>query len=239
MTKNEICMICQDERFVSQLSEALTGTPEDTFVHTLTEKANAHTISNEQYFGELITKFGETKVAQAVLLVMQEKKRIPTFSAEKLDQNARATLSAAKLDQNQPFPQKSLAPPEQAGAAFSQKAEQQVIAAQDKDKLKSDKGASEIKGVCGVCVGRPLLGMLLTLEEWFVGKDREKIEELTQSLEHGTKSAEDVVVELYVAFGQGAVDGINRIIRDINAVLEEAKEKALKQKPELADITWE
>lgn len=226
MTKNEICMICQDERFVSQLSEALTGTPEDTFVHTLTEKANAHTISNEQYFGELITKFGETKVAQAVLLVMQEKKRIPTFSAE-------------KLDQNQPFPQKSLAPPEQAGAAFSQKAEQQVIAAQDKDKLKSDKGASEIKGVCGVCVGRPLLGMLLTLEEWFVGKDREKIEELTQSLEHGTKSAEDVVVELYVAFGQGAVDGINRIIRDINAVLEEAKEKALKQKPELADITWE
>jgi len=226
MTKNEICMICQDERFVSQLSEALTGTPEDTFVHTLTEKANAHTISNEQYFGELITKFGETKVAQAVLLVMQEKKRIPTFSA-------------AKLDQNQPFPQKSLAPPEQAGAAFSQKAEQQVIAAQDKDKLKSDKGASEIKGVCGVCVGRPLLGMLLTLEEWFVGKDREKIEELTQSLEHGTKSAEDVVVELYVAFGQGAVDGINRIIRDINAVLEEAKEKALKQKPELADITWE
>ena len=226
MTKNEICMICQDERFVSQLSEALTGTPEDTFVHTLTEKANAHTISNEQYFGELITKFGETKVAQAVLLVMQEKKRIPTFSAE-------------KLDQNQPLPQKSLAPPEQAGAAFSQKAEQQVIAAQDKDKLKSDKGASEIKGVCGVCVGRPLLGMLLTLEEWFVGKDREKIEELTQSLEHGTKSAEDVVVELYVAFGQGAVDGINRIIRDINAVLEEAKEKALKQKPELADITWE
>ena len=226
MTKNEICMICQDERFVSQLSEALTGTPEDTFVHTLTEKANAHTISNEQYFGELITKFGETKVAQAVLLVMQEKKRIPTFSAE-------------KPDQNQPFPQKSLAPPEQAGAAFSQKAEQQVIAAQDKDKLKSDKGASEIKGVCGVCVGRPLLGMLLTLEEWFVGKDREKIEELTQSLEHGTKSAEDVVVELYVAFGQGAVDGINRIIRDINAVLEEAKEKALKQKPELADITWE
>jgi len=231
-------MICQDERFVSQLSEALTGTPEDTFVHTLTEKANAHTISNEQYFGELITKFGETKVAQAVLLVMQEKKRTPTFSAPFLPAFSQKA-AAEKLDQNQPFPQKSLAPPEQAGAAFSQKAEQQVIAAQDKDKLKSDKGASEIKGVCGVCVGRPLLGMLLTLEEWFVGKDREKIEELTQSLEHGTKSAEDVVVELYVAFGQGAVDGINRIIRDINAVLEEAKEKALKQKPELADITWD
>ncbi len=246
MPENEICAICQDQRFISLLSEALTGARDDSFVRDLTQKANAHKISNEQYFGELITKFGESKVAQAVLLIMQEKKQQPPHaspisSASSPSPTAsvyhREPASApASAPASIPHPAEKILTPTPASSKVQQP--QQTIAAQDKEKLKSDKSTSETGGVCGACVGRPLLGMLLTLEEWFVGKDRDKIEGLVQSLEHGTKGAEEVVAELYIAFGQGAVDGINRIIRDLNVVLEEGKEKALEQKPELASINW-
>ena len=221
MTENEICVICQDQRFVSKLSEALTGTAADELVHGLVQKANTHEISNEQFFGELITRFGETKVAQAVLAVIQEKEGRKTTPTSE-------TPAPASEQRQTDLP---LAPPEK-------QAQAKPIDAEDKEKMKSDKAASDVKGVCGVCVGRPLLGMLLTLEEWFVGKDRDRISELIQGLEYGTKSSEDIVSELYCALGQGAVDGINRIIRDINVVLEEGKDKAIKQKPELADMKW-
>jgi len=84
-----------------------------------------------------------------------------------------------------------------------------------------------------------LLGILLVFEDWFLDEDRKFIQELEKQLEHGTKSVEDVFTYIFLRFGQAGVDGLNRIVRDINVTIEEAKARALKEQPELAELTWE
>ena len=81
--------------------------------------------------------------------------------------------------------------------------------------------------------------MLLVFEEWFLDDDRKFIQELEGQLERGEKSVEDVFTEIFLRFGQAGVDGLNRIVRDINITIDEARERALKQKPELANVQWD
>lgn len=217
MNGDEICSVCQDENFVLMFSAALTGAPNDSFVHGLTQKAVRREITNEQYFGELILRFGDSKVAQAVLAVMKEKKGLQQTPAP-----AAEPQPSLKPDGEIP-PERAMQPQGSTPA----------------ESMKSDKTISAEKDVCGVCVGRPLLGMLITFEEWFTGDDRKKIDEIAQQLERGTKTAEDVIAELYVTFGIAAINGVNRVLRDFNTVLEKGKEKALAQRPDLEGLDWD
>lgn len=225
MNGNEICSVCQDGNFVLMFSAALTGSPNDNFVHGLTQKAVRGEITNEQYFGELILKYGDSKVAQAVLTVMREKKGLPQTQVPDIEK-PRAQVLPDGTGSSVPL-EKAAQPPDK------------IPTGHELELMKGDKTTSGEESVCGVCVGRPLLGMLLTFEEWFTGEDRKKIDEIAQQLERGTKTAEDVIAELYVSFGIAAVNGVNRILRDFNTILEKGKEKALKQRPDLEGLDWD
>ena len=238
-TEKDICRVCQEPEFASRFAEKISGDPNNNLVHSLVERANRKEISNERFFGELIETFGEDKVAYATLEVLRGKGTgtpSPTLQQAPPAQPPTPPAQPPVLQSPQsPAPQ----PPQPPAPAPAQAEEEEEEGEEKEEEKEKKKWRSEKKGTCAACVASPLLGMLLVFEDWFLDEDKKFIQELEKQLEHGTKSVEDVFTDIFLKFGQPGVDGLNRIVRDINVTIEEAKARALKEKPELAELTWD
>lgn len=207
--------------------ELLTGNTTDPFFWELTNKADKGNITDEEYFGAFVKHYGDMKVSNVVMTLMKEY----GVHAEKKP-SAVVAKKPERHEANSPQPQE--------GEGSSTPPLPNPSPKTVNKKTGSLIGTTNIKDLCSVCTGAPLLGVLLVLRDsdWFKGKDKDFIMDLTQKLEKGDMAAEDVFAQFFIKFGAGAIDGFNRIFDDINVVMAVAKEKAIKERPELAKLDW-
>ena len=219
------CTLCEDPQWAAILSEKITGNPSDAQFLALTDSAAKGLISEEEYFGTLIDRYGEHRVSHAILSTLRERKAT-LVPAPPLPPATPPTPTIAGSAATSPTPATTTAPSTPAPAPAPA-----TTAAKDEKTLP---GKTNISGACAVCVAPMLLGIGIAMVEWLVGADKQYMIALCRKLEANEITIEDYLKEILVHF-DGGIDGLNRISRDFNLALDAAKKMALVEKPELAE----
>ena len=236
MDEQEVCTSCRDPVMTKRFCELLTGNVTDIFFRELTKKADNKTISDEEYFGTLVTKYGEAAVTNAVMTTAKEFSTIQA-EAEKKEVAQKKVAHAAPPQQKKGGAVSTPA----ASPASKDKNEDK-----DKDKNKPGKpltgfkqiGTSKIKDLCSACVSPALLGAGISISGWFPvgGEDHKYMLELCEKLEKEELAVEEFIAETFIKWGISSLHAWNRIFDDINIAFVVGKEIALEKRPDLKDI---
>lgn len=228
MNEEEVCTSCRDPVMTKRFCELLTGNQTDPYVRDLTRKADDKIISDEEYFGTLLSKYGEAAVTNAVITTANE------FSTIKAEKKVDAQKKVAHA-----------APPKKVGGGVSTTTASPPTSKAVKPgmQLKGFKqiGTSKIKDLCSACVGPSILGAMISIAGWFqVGsEDHRYMLELCEKLEMEELPVEEVIAETFIKWGISSLRAWNRIFDDINVVFVVAKELALEKSPELKKLPME
>lgn len=209
--------------------ELLTSNITDPFFTELTKKADEKIISDEEYFGTLVSHYGEAAVTKAVITTAKE------FSTIQAEQKEDALKKA------------HVAPPQpHKGGEVSTPASSPTTKADNKPGSKQLKGfkqigTSKIKDLCSACVAPTLLGAGISMAGWFSvgGQDHTYMLELCKQLEEEKITVEEFIAETFVRWGLSSMRSWNRIFDDINVAFVVGKELALEKRPDLKDIPEE
>lgn len=93
---------------------------------------------------------------------------------------------------------------------------------------------SSISNLCRLCVAPPTMGIFETVAQWYTHdtKALDKIHELEDKIEREEINIEDAWTELLTDV-DGSIDGVNKILGDLNRVIEVALNQAAQKKPAL------
>ncbi len=92
---------------------------------------------------------------------------------------------------------------------------------------------SSIDALCRICVTPVSIGIFSVLREWHV-KEKGKIDSILDRLEREEMQIEDAYVEILTEIDD-SIDSLNRVLDDLNKVLEFSLNKAAEKKPELKE----
>lgn len=215
--KGDVCEVCKDDKFVYKFCSILGG---DEECKKLTERAGRGEITQEEYYEQIINKYGREKVAEAMEKALIEDK--VTATEKKAPEKAVAapsTTKEVKVNKKE----------EEAAVGIASDEERKEMEKQIETKGTNYK--SSIKGLCLPCVGDPTVAILNVVKLWFVKKDREKIEKEIEEIKKGSKNVEDGIKEVLKM--DGGQESFNKVLTDLNSVIDLATELALEEKPSL------
>lgn len=201
--------------------------------HEVAEKAERGTITKEKAFEWFLNTFGEADVAKAheyASNLLQHREVITPV----VPPSAPAPTPATSPPQMPP-------PVTQTDMAAKVKI-LQVEKAEDKpdevvspyEKSGVPAAPSTITDLCRICVTPPTMGIFETVAQWYTNdkKALEKIRGLEDKIEREEINIEDAWTELLTDV-DGSIDGVNKILGDLNRVIEVALEQAAIKKPAL------
>ena len=242
--EGEVCEVCKDSTFVATFCKVIGG---DKECIELTERAGRGEITQEQYYAQVIEKYGREKVAMAMEKALV-KDRIesniktpvtpaPAATKAKVVQQPEAQVPTA------PAPGPQVQPPGEDVANVEIPEEERKLAtgiADDKEKHEMEERAkagmpkfkTSLKGMCLPCIGEPASAVLSVVKMWYTGSEKEKIEDLVKQMRDGAIMVEDAIKEVLKL--KGGEDCYNTVLEEFNKVTTLAVDSAIVEKSELA-----
>ena len=201
--------------------------------HDVAERAERGTITKEKAFEWFLNTFGEDKVAEAHQY------------ASNLLQHPAPAQTPPPLPSSPPPPPATYTPPTpplvHSDMAVKVKQMQQDKATQKPADITAPfvqptvpNPPSEISNLCRLCVAPPTMGIFETVAQWYTHdtKALDKIHDLEDKIEREEINIEDAWTELLTDV-DGSIDGVNKILGDLNRVIEVALNQAAQKKPAL------
>lgn len=186
----------------------------------LTERAANGELTSEEYYAEVIKKYGREKVTRAMDRALTENITTP-LSVNAAPIQPTTDDHAIQEDYTKP-------------AELTQSAEHVPTA--PPAPVKNSTYKTSIKGLCIPCM-RTVTALLESVTMWYDKEDLKKIQTEITRMNKGQCDVEEAVKEILMLDGGG--DCINSVLNDVNRVLTLATDIAVQEKPEIAGIIEE
>ena len=181
-------------------------------------------LTNEEVYQKLIEKHGDSVIAAAHL-----------SAAKAMEEQANSHIPGGTLPPQSPTVQPIVKTDMAVKIKTLQEEKSDVKPSYiaDVENNKMPNPPSSIDNLCRVCIAPVSIGIFSILESWHTS-DKAKIDALMEQIEKEQTNIEDIWVEILTEI-PGSIDSLNRILNDLNLVLQFALNKAGEKSPRLKE----
>ena len=185
------------------------------------QKVESGEMTNEDVYQRLIEKHGDDAIANAHLHAAKAMERVDTVQP--------SPVTAPPPHIPQPIVKTDMAV--KIKTLQEEKADVKPSSILGAENHRMPNPPSDIPDLCRVCVAPVSIGIFSVLEGWHT-QDKDKIDALMDQIEKEQIKIEDAYIEILTKI-PNSVDSLNRILNDLNLVLQFALNKAGEKSPAL------